>query len=197
VPPTKTDDSRAEYAQAPESLVVGLARTGDRGAFAELVRRRQSWIRNLLRRLGGDATLADDLAQQTFLQAWRSIAGLRQAQAFGAWLKRLAVNTWLQHQRRQDALSGADEFDQDADPGHSQAPANGLAMDLDAALATLAAPVRLCLVLAYVEGLSHGEIAEIADLPAGTVKSHIRRGAQRLRQLLSAYADRPESEDPR
>ncbi len=197
MPPTKTDDSRAEYAQAPESLVVGLARTGDRDAFAELVRRRQSWIRNLMRRLSGDAALADDLAQQTFLQAWRGIAGLRQAQAFGAWLKRLAVSTWLQHQRRQDALSGAEEFDEHIDPGRAQSAANGLAMDLDAALARLAGPVRTCLVLSYAEGLSHGEIAELTDLPAGTVKSHIRRGAQRLRQLLSAYAERPESEDPR
>ncbi len=106
-------------------------------------------------------------------------------------------SAWLQHQRRQDALSGAEEFDEHIDPGRAQSAANGLAMDLDAALARLAGPVRTCLVLSYAEGLSHGEIAELTDLPAGTVKSHIRRGAQRLRQLLSAYAERPESEDPR
>ena len=87
MPPTKTDDSRAEYAQAPESLVVGLARTGDRDAFAELVRRRQAWIRNLMRRLSGDAALADDLAQQTFLQAWRGIAGLLLAALGLVWRK--------------------------------------------------------------------------------------------------------------
>jgi RNA polymerase sigma-70 factor (ECF subfamily) len=111
--------------------------------------------------------------------------------------ERLAVSVWLQHQRRQDALRGADEFDEQTPSGRTQPAANGLALDLDAALARLAGPVRTCLVLSYAEGLSHGEIAELTDLPAGTVKSHIRRGAQRLQQLLSAYAEKPEEEDSR
>lgn len=61
---------------------MGLARTGDREAFGELVRRRQSWIRNLMRRLCHDAALADDLAQQVFLQAWKDIRKLRQPAKF-------------------------------------------------------------------------------------------------------------------
>jgi RNA polymerase sigma-70 factor (ECF subfamily) len=61
-------------------------------------------------------------------------------------------------------------------------------MDLDAALAKLPHDVRLCVVLAYNEGMSHPEIARAAGLPLGTVKSHIARGAARLREMLAAYA---------
>ena len=167
-------------------MVVGLARTGDRNAFAELVRRRQSWIRNLMRRCCGDITLADDLAQQVFLQAWRKISHLRQPNRFGAWLKRLAITVWLQHLRTNDVLRDADEHDETQ---LAKQDATGVTMDLDLALATLSNPVRLCVVLSYHEGMTHGEIAELTDLPLGTVKSHIRRGTQRLQQRLSAYRD--------
>ncbi len=63
------------------------------------------------------------------------------------------------------------------------------AIDLDTALATLPEAVRLCIVLSYHERLSHTEIAELTGLPAGTIKSHIRRGSQKLREVLSAYGE--------
>src|SRR5215470_10513129 len=93
-----------DLASFDEATVVALARIGDQPAFEELVRRRQSWLRNLLRRLCGNAALADDLAQQTFLSAWRGIGRLRTSQAFGAWLRRLAVHVWLDHVRRHSPL---------------------------------------------------------------------------------------------
>jgi RNA polymerase sigma-70 factor (ECF subfamily) len=172
-------------------MIVSLARSGDRSAFAELVRRRQSSIRNLMRRCCTDATLADDLAQQVFLQVWLKIRTLKQAEAFGAWLKRLAISVWLQHQRKKDALRGADELAEDEVSGVERAPhdATGVGMDLDRALATLSNTVRLCVVLSYQQGMSHTEIAESMDLPLGTVKSHILRGTKQLQQILSAYRD--------
>ncbi len=181
------------YGDSPEALLVGLARTGDRDAFAELVRRRQSWIRNLMRRCCGDLSLADDLAQQVFLQAWRKIPSLRQPDRFAAWLRRLAVNTWLQHLRANDALYNADTID-DTEPAPCETP--GVAMDLDRALASLPDIVRLCVVLSHRDGMTHGEIADLTDLPLGTVKSHIRRGTLRLRQLLTAYRETTRPEEP-
>ena len=182
-------------ADSPEALVVGLARTGDRNAFADLVRRRQSWIRNLMRRFCRDASLADDLAQQAFLQAWRKIPDLQKPDHFAAWLKQIAVNIWLQHLRRHDALHNADDID-DNDLSSPLGGSDGhdVAMDLDRALATLSAPERLCVVLNYHEGMSHREIAEASDMPVGTVKSHIRRGTEKLQQQLSDYQNnkRPE-----
>jgi RNA polymerase sigma-70 factor (ECF subfamily) len=64
-----------------------------------------------------------------------------------------------------------------------------LSLDLNQALARLSPGKRLCVVLAYLEGLSHPEIAKLSDLPLGTVKSHIRRGTQELKQLLDSYSE--------
>ncbi|WP_419914023.1 RNA polymerase sigma factor [Hoeflea sp.] len=174
----------AEYAKAPEALLAGLARTGDRSAFEELVRRRQSWLRGLMRRLCADPVLADDLAQQAFLQAWRNIGRLRRPGSFGAWLKRLAVTAWLQQLRAKDPLREASELDHAA---IAQDGNRGLAADLDRALSQLSDPARLCVVLSHHEGMTHDEISELTGMPAGTVKSHIRRGTERLRTALSAY----------
>ena len=175
----------------PEILLVGRARAGDRDAFAELVARRQHWVRNLMRRLCGDNTLADDLAQQVFLQAWRTIAQLQRPSRFAPWLKRMAVNVWLQHVRRKDPLEDSREYQEDT---RSAPQETGVAMDLDRALGQLAEQERICIVLSYHDRMTHGEIADLTGLPLGTVKSHIRRGTQRLRQFLSAYADAPDTE---
>jgi RNA polymerase sigma factor (sigma-70 family) len=171
--------------QADERAVLALAICGDAAAFSELVRRRQSWLRNLLRRLCRDPTLADDLAQQVFLQAWRSLRNLRSANAFGAWLRRLAINTWHAHLR-----VGKVPLTEDADVDETAATESrmpGEQLDLDRALSSLSGDERLCIVLAYSEGMSHSEISDATGLPLGTVKSHIKRGAERLRTLLQAY----------
>jgi RNA polymerase sigma-70 factor (ECF subfamily) len=182
--------AQAYYPDCPEPLLVNLARGGDRAAFEEIVRRRQGALRGLLRRLTGEAALADDLAQQAFLKAWISLRTLRKARAFPAWLKRLTVNLWLQHARRNDALEGAETLDA-VRPSSSMAPA-GMGQDLDRALAGLAPGERICVVLAYHEGMSHREVAEVTGLPLGTVKSHVRRGSEKLRESLAAYDPAPE-----
>lgn len=176
----------AALGQAAEATVVALAMSGDAAAFTELVRRRQSWLRNLLRRLCRDPTLADDLAQMVLVSAWRSLPGLKAVGAFGAWLRRLAINTWLAHVR--SAPPPALPLDSDALAGIAASiPAVGERLDLDRALARLVPDERLCIVLAYSEGMSHGEISAATGLPLGTVKSHVRRGAARLRALLKVY----------
>jgi RNA polymerase sigma-70 factor (ECF subfamily) len=167
-------------------VLVGLARSGNRDAFAEIVNRRQDWIRNLMRRCCRDPALADDLAQQVFLQAWRSLRQLDDASRFGPWVKRIAINAWLQHKRRNDPLRDAAASDE-AQAAARETPA--LAMDLDRALSALADDVRLCIVLAYHERMTHAEIADFTGLPAGTVKSHIRRGSARLQEALAAYLE--------
>jgi DNA-directed RNA polymerase specialized sigma24 family protein len=93
-------DAPAYYAEGPEALVVNLAVRGDRDAFTELVRRRQSWLRTLFRRCSGNPTLADDLAQQVFLKAWRTIGKLERPEGFGGWIQQLALDEWMDHQRK-------------------------------------------------------------------------------------------------
>jgi RNA polymerase sigma-70 factor (ECF subfamily) len=167
---------------------VRLAGRGDHQAFEELVRRRQSWIRNLMRHLSGDSMVADDLAQQVFLQTWRKIKQLKQPDRFPGWLKRTAINTWLQHVRRNDPLDFSATIDDAERASHES---TGAAIDIDNALAMLPDAVRLCIVLSYHERMSHAEIAEVTALPLGTVKSHIRRGTERLKSSLSDYSDCP------
>ena len=177
---------RTAYAISPEPLVVHLARRGDRQAFEELVRRRQSWVRNLMRRLSRDAALADDLAQQVFIRVWRTLGQLQDPLRFPGWLKRVAVNVWLQHRRKSDVLSFSETIDDHDQPVEHTA---GTALDVDRALELLPGAVRLCIVLSYHAEMSHAEIAEATALPLGTVKSHIRRGTEKLESLLSAYSE--------
>ena len=184
--PSRTRDLRGRLEDAPEETVVALAMGGDDGAFAELVRRRQKRVRDLLRRLCGDHALADDLAQKVFVRAWRGIGALRDPGAFGGWLKRVAVSAWLDQARRAAAPIDDDEsaFLAAADPAPSpQRLAGGI--DLERALARLGPAERLCVVLAHGEGMTHAEIAEATHLPLGTVKSHVLRGTEKLKRICA------------
>ena len=178
---------RQALGSAEEAAVVALAMGGDDDAYGGLVRRRQEQIRQLLRRLCRDAALADDLAQQTFVQGWRRIHTLKTPGAFGAWLRQLAVNTWLQHARAPGRR--LERSLENPPPDETREPTVAEQLDLDGALAQLPAPVRMCVVLAYAEHMSHREISAVTALPLGTVKSHIARGAARLRELLRAYGE--------
>jgi RNA polymerase sigma-70 factor (ECF subfamily) len=171
-----------------ENVVVALACNGDQQAFGELMKRRHAQIRSLFRRFSGSPTVADDLAQECFLQAWRNLNHLKSTGAFGGWLRRIAVNVWLQHLRS----SRAEPIDQTAgDSAHADSGApttSAEQLDLAAALLQLQPMARTCIVLFYNEGYTHEEIATATRLPLGTVKSHIARSTIRLRDLLAAYA---------
>ena len=179
-------DPRARLEEASEEVVVVRAMTGDDAAFGELVLRRQKQVRDLMRRLCGDHALADDLAQLAFVQAWRSLGSLREPGAFGGWLKRVAVNVWLAEARRARIPFEDDEetFAEIPDPAPSPERAASR-IDLERALAGLRPAERVCVVLAHGEGMTHAEIAEAAGLALGTVKSHVLRGTEKLKQILA------------
>ena len=179
----------ADLRQAADILVIALACAGDDHAFAELLQRRQTRVRKFMYHLCRQSSQGDDLAQQVFLTAWQSLGQLRNAAAFEGWLKRIMVNVWLQEVRRGKLLTTS-ELDVAALAVHHDGTATR--MDLDAALGTLPPDMRLCVVLAYNEGLAHPEIVALTGLPLGTVKSHISRGAARLRELLADYGERHE-----
>jgi RNA polymerase sigma-70 factor (ECF subfamily) len=167
---------------AAEAGLIALARRGGDSAFEELVRRRQTWIRGLLRRWSGDAQLADDLAQEAFVRAWKNLPRLESPAAFGGWLRQIALNVWLDYTRRRNVSLTALEDGEAADEvSHADA---GAALDLERALAALRPPERLCIVLALAEGMTHAEVARATGLPLGTVKSHVARGTAKLRTLL-------------
>ena len=164
-----------------------LAATGDRRAFGELVRRHGSGVRGLLRRMGAPGAEADDVAQDAFLAAFEGIAEYRGEGAFAGWVKRIAARQYLRRLQREKRLAAiAAETDAEEGPaeGAVQSEAAGR-IDLDEALKTLGAAERLCVSMCYGAGLSHGEAAEALNLPLGTVKSHVKRGLEKLRTRLA------------
>jgi len=164
-------------------LVARVLALGDGGAFAELVRRHQSGVRHLLRRLtGGNAALADDLAQDTFLKAYRGLATYRGGK-FGAWLYRIAYNVFASATR---SAKPAPELG----PAAELAPPDGLRLDLEAALVHLRPEERTAIALTLGRDVTHEEAAEILGWPLGTLKSHVSRGREKLARLLEDW--RPE-----
>jgi RNA polymerase sigma factor (sigma-70 family) len=167
-----------------------IARTvghDDRAAFGELVQRHQSAVRHFLRHLARDATLADDLAQDTFVQAWRGLAQFRSEASFSTWLLGIAHNHWRNARRRQRDHAPLEAAPEAAASVPASAARSDLQHDLDGALRQLDADEQLALHLAYQQGLSHGEIAALLDWPLGTVKTSLARSKEKLRHLLAVW----------
>ena len=160
------------------------AANGERRAFGELVRRHGSGIRQLLRRMGAQPSEADDVAQDAFLAAFERITEFRGEGTFAGWVKRIAARQYLRRLQRDKRLAA---YAQDAvgDESHGgSAEADGR-IDLDEGLKTLSATERLCVSMCYGAGLSHAEAADALNLPLGTVKSHVKRGLEKLRARLA------------
>jgi RNA polymerase sigma factor (sigma-70 family) len=182
-----------------EQLIARVVVQDDRHAFSELVRRYQSGVRATLRRLtAGNHALADDLAQETFLSAYRNLPSFRQEARFSTWLYRIATNAFLAEARkRHEELLGdrdgelADD-DDDGPPGATtggdHARGTALHVDMERALAALSAAERAAIVQCYHNDLSHEEAAYVLGCPVGTVKTHILRGKQKLKARLAAWA---------
>src|SRR5580698_8714282 len=187
-----SNTQRTAVAAAHDVELAGRSATGERAAFGELVRRHSSAVRGLLRRLGADPSLADDLAQDAFLTAFEQIAEFRAEGTFQAWVKRIAARLYVRRWRRDKRTDlMADTPEPESTPGLDQAGA-AQRIDLDAALNTLSGAERLCVSLCYGGGLSHAEAADALNTPLGTVKSHVKRGLDKLRERL-AWAEPDET----
>ena len=162
--------------------LAALSAAGDRAAFGELVRRHAASVRALVRRMGAEPSAADDVAQDAFIAAFERIAEFRGDGAFPAWVRRIAARLYARRARRRldDSLGDVDGAEP-AGPGEGEAAAR---LDLDAALGTLSKAERLCVSMGFGAGLTHAEIAEALGAPIGTVKSHVKRGLEKLRRRM-------------
>jgi RNA polymerase sigma-70 factor (ECF subfamily) len=170
---------------ADAELVLAVVSRDDRGAFALLVSRHQSMVRSVLRRLAkGDHGLADDLAQETFLLAWRNLGSFRHDARFSTWLYRIAFNAWLSEarKRREVLLDDPDEMLLPDAPEAAVPAAERL--DLERAVAALPDGERAAIAACYYADLTHEEAAAALGIPLGTVKTHILRAKARLRARL-------------
>jgi RNA polymerase sigma factor (sigma-70 family) len=159
----------------------------DQHAFGELVRRHQSSVRGLLRQLTSrDIGLADDLAQETFLRAYKNLRSFRGEARFSTWVYRIAYNCFREHARKRKELVGIDEEQLEREPD-PQTIDPGLRHDLMHALSLLPLHERTAVVLCCQNGLSHDEAARVLDIPLGTVKTNVLRGREKLKRTLAAW----------
>ena len=171
--------------QDDRTLISRVVVDDDREAFGILVRRYQSALRGwLLRLTGGDKALSDDLAQETFIRAYRGLQRFEGRAAFATWLYRIAYHTFSGDRRRPHARPAEQEPLATATPHGYQADLN---VDLTRALLTLSEAERATISLSYFTGLSHREVARVLDCPLGTVKTNILRGKQKLAAKLAAW----------
>jgi RNA polymerase sigma-70 factor (ECF subfamily) len=169
-------------------LIARTLANDDRTAFGQLVQRHQSAVRNFLRHLThNDAALADDLAQETFIQAYRGLRNFRGTASFSTWLFGIAHNFHRNAHRRRRDFAPIEEVDQSGPSTPSEIPNSDLRHDLTAALRELSDDERLALHLGFEQGLSHAEISTLLHWPLGTVKTHLARGKEKLRPLLAVW----------
>ena len=179
------NEAATEAAPDSDAVLVTAARAGDRPAFAELYRRHAVWLLPMLWRLAaGDRGLAEDWLQDAFVQAWRCMDQLRDGDAFGGWLKRMAVNVALSDRRR-GRLATVDASAPHADPAAPEPPWPAADLDLERAIAGLPERARQVLVLFHLSGLPHAEIAALMDIDIGTSKAQLHRARALLKEQLA------------
>jgi RNA polymerase sigma factor (sigma-70 family) len=174
----------SSFASLHDVELCSYAVTGERRAFGELARRHGSAVRYLLRRMGAQAAEADDVAQDAFLAAFERIAEFRGEGTFVAWVKKIAARLYLRRLQRERRLSALAADGPDEEVAVERADEDRR-IDLDEALKALGPAERLCVSMCFGAGLSHQEAAEALNLPLGTVKSHVKRGLEKLRARLA------------
>ncbi len=190
--------SRLAPSTAPldDSALVAEVRAGQRGAFDVLVRRHQDRVWRVCLRWLGDPATAEEIAQDVFLAAFRGLAGFRGESSFRTWLLRITVNhcqnaRTARHRRgwgRHDALDSEDapvrEVVDPAPLADTRADGAQSRARLHAALASLEEDLRAVVLLRDVEDLDYEEIAQVLDVPRGTVKSRLHRARTLLAEQL-------------
>jgi RNA polymerase sigma-70 factor (ECF subfamily) len=198
---TLTDESARER---QTEILVERARSGDREAFGDLVLLYQDAVYRIVRRTSQvDPSFAEDLAQETFLRAFRALDSFRGECSFAHWLFRIATNLTINRvttvaaraERRAvslDAPPTVRDGEERLDPADCGQPAPEARMErvelrnaLDQALSRIPEEFRAAVVLRDVEGLDYDAIAEVLKVPIGTVRSRLHRGREALRDVVT------------
>jgi len=191
---------------ATDQEIVALAREGREAGYRELIRRYERPVFSLVLRMVRDRQLAEDLAQETFIKALNAIGSYRPEFKFSSWIFKIANNAAIDHLRRReiDTLSidgaphatTAEDIEATAlqvgDKGETplaELEARELGTAIERAIGRLRPEYRSCIMLRHVEGLAYEEIAQLLELPLGTVKTYIHRARHELRDMLAHLRD--------
>lgn len=197
---------RTDLASQTDQEIVALAREGREAAYRELIRRYERPVFSLILRMVRDRQLAEDLSQETFIKALNAIATYRPEFKFSSWIFKIANNAAIDHLRRREvdtlSLDGAPNATsqedieatalQVGDKGETplaELEARELGTAIERAIGQLRPEYRSCILLRHVEGLAYEEIAQLLDLPLGTVKTYIHRARHELRGTLAGLRD--------
>ena len=172
-----------------ELLLISRARGGDREAFGGLVEQYRDNVYRLAYRMCGNAYDADEAAQEAFVAAWRALPNFRGDAKFSTWLYRLTTNAAIdvmRREKRHQTVGDGEMVDlaDDADSPQETVERTEQQEAVQKALATLSEEYREVLLLRYMEELDYAEIAEVLQLPSGTVKSRINRAKAALKTAL-------------
>lgn len=167
------------------SLVAQVVVLKDGKAFGRLIEEYQSPVRRFFLNLTcGDSELSDDLAQDTFIKAYTHLASFGGLSSFSTWLYRIAYNTFYDYLRRHTSTDDLDAAEVKAICGKVPQENEERKMDIYQALQTLKEAERTCITLFYMEDITIDKIAQITGMPTGTVKSHLKRGKEKMATYL-------------
>jgi len=185
----------SSYAEQDDVTLVSACQVGDQDAFALLVQRHQRFVFNLVFRMLGHYEEADEVTQETFLAAWQGLPGFRGNARFSTWLYRIAYNCalkQLEQRKRDQALQLAIQVEQ-ADQRINNDERIGAEIEahdhqtiVREHLSKLPAKYRIVLVLRHLQEMTYEEMAEILTLPIGTIKTHLFRARNLLKERLEA-----------
>jgi RNA polymerase sigma-70 factor (ECF subfamily) len=179
-----------DNARFEDLRLVAAFQRGDESAFDLLVDRHRRRVYNLTCRLVSPAD-AEDLAQEAFIAAYRSLRSFRGEASFSTWLYRVAVHVCSHHvRRRRLAVAELDETEPDLDRSRcpeGAAMAGELQHEVRRAIAGLPYKLRLAIVLRDLHGLTYEEMAQVLGCPVGTVRSRLHYATQRLEASLRSY----------
>ncbi len=172
--------------------LIDEALNGDSAAFGQLVTRYQDRLYNTVVHVVGSSDAAYDVVQDAFVQAYVKLDKFERASAFYTWLYRIAVNLAISRRRREKPMTSVDQVREvlgqeptdGADPPAAQLEQRERACQVHQALAALSEEHRTILTLREMEDFSYEQIAEILDLPVGTIRSRLHRARMQLREQL-------------
>jgi RNA polymerase sigma-70 factor, ECF subfamily len=192
---------RSSSGHLDDAALIAAAQGGDRNALDQLLRRHYDRVHAVCRRIAGPNRDGDDACQEALIKIVRNLPRFDGRSSFGTWAYRIATNAALDELRRRDrrpTLDADDDVAADLADHRSEHGVDqiGDRLLLDQALAELGEDLRTAVVLRDVAGLDYSEIAEVLDIPLGTVKSRIARGRGALAERLRLDLELPLSSEP-
>lgn len=191
-----------DYTALEDREVVSLACNGRERAFKELLTRYERPVFSLVYRMVRDRSLSEDLAQETFIRAFNAIDGYDPRYKFSSWIFKIANNLTIDHLRKRKldtiSLDGSPDATSDEEISRTRVTAvssnetpdmyvenRELGNQIEDAIAKLRPEYRTAVLLRHVEGHSYDEVADIMELPLGTVKTYLHRARSELKQILT------------